>query len=129
MAEHALTTPATLARRRHTRAAPGAPDRRRARLLRQPVTPALRARIERDIELLIELLDVLEGDTDQEADHEGCCEAGDDDPASSQPSVAPGGCWGPGDPADAEPSDGTEPDGGCLDPADGHGLRLMGCVA
>ncbi len=99
------------------------PDPRLARLLRGTVTPAQRARIERDIELLIALLDALGGDTDLEEEHEGCCDAHDDDPAST--GRAWSGNGGPGDPADAEPSDCLEPGGGWLAPAAGWGTHLL----
>ena len=132
MAKHAHTTPATLARRRHVRAAPGAVDRRCAQLLREPVTAAQRARIERDVDLLLELLDTLDGDPDLDGGYgdEDCCEAGDDDPASRRPSHGTRGVeWGPGDPDDAEPSgDECEPSdahefmGDRLTPAAGHNV-------
>ena len=153
MAEHALTTPVTLARRRHVREAPGASDRRWSagstktlvvRLSRteddglprgfdladgfatppgQPafspllrwtgaITPDFRRRIEHDIELLIGLLDALDAAVeDLEAD-EDCCEAADDDPASSHPIVRGAvSTSGPGDPTDGEntPEDEGEP--------------------
>ena len=117
MAEHAHTTSTTLARRRHTRAVPGPADRRRASLLQHPVTPAQRARIERDVDLLIGLLDALDAaGQDFEEDNEDCCDAADDDPASSQ-AVVPGAgsAWGPGDPDDGES---TPEDEGEITPED-----------
>ena len=138
MAEHALITP-TLARRRHTRAAPDALDRRltvpipstvRVQLSRtegdglplaidwrdgyaaQPghpalpltidwtgiITPDLRCRIERDVELLIALLDELDapGQDLEEGDPAEC--GGDPE-------------WS-GD--ECEPSDVLDPQGGLL---------------
>ncbi len=77
-----------------------------------PLTAADRARLERDLDmaitLRIALLDAEDalGD-DLEPDDEGCCEAGDDDPASSRPFTASGVRGEPGDPADAE-KDGDE---------------------
>ncbi len=83
------------------------------------ITPGLRQRIQREIELGIAFLDALdaagedlEDDDPAEEDNEDRCEAADDDPVSSQP-VVPGcgSAWGPGDPADGEitPEDEGEP--------------------
>ena len=139
MAEHAHTTPVTLARRRHTRAALGALDRRapvptpttiRVQLSRiegdglplaidwrdgyatlpgHPalpltvdwtgvITPDLRRRVERDVDLLIALLDALDapGEDLEEGDPAEC--GGDPE-------------WS-GD--ECEPSDVLDPQGGFL---------------
>ena len=61
-------------------------------------------------ERLIERVDVADPHAEDEAEHEGCCEAGDDDPCSRVPSFGVTGIFGPGDPADAEPGEDAEPD-------------------
>ncbi len=68
------------------------------------ITSDLRHRIENDVDLLIALLDALDAPAQNlEHDNEDCCEAADDDPASSathrQDCTA---AFGPGDPADGE---------------------------
>ncbi len=139
MAEHAHTTPVTLARRRHVRAAPGALDRRHlipapstvrvqipraegddlplamdwrdgyATLQGHPalpltvdwtgvITPDLRHRIERDVGLLIALLDALDA-LGQDLEEGDPAECGGDPECSGD---------------ECEPSDVLDPQGGLL---------------
>ncbi len=66
------------------------------------VTPTERARIERNIATLIDLLDSIDApEQDMEDGDSDCCPAGDDDPASSRPMS---GGDAPTDPADDEGS-------------------------
>ncbi len=157
MAEHAHTTPVTLARRRHVRAAPGAMDRRtpapttfRLQLSRTEsdglplvidwrygfgtlpghpalplavdwtgiVTPDLRRRIERHVDLLIALLDALDGD----AESDGCEDAIFDGTLVGC-GEQPGWSEDFEPDTDAEAGEAGDPDSGWLEPADGHGLR------
>ncbi len=61
--------------------------------------PALEALAER----LIDRLDALDGNPDAEPDSDDCCDAEDDDPASSRPHRGVSGVrFAPGDPADGE---------------------------
>ncbi len=102
---HPNTGPAATSRLRPSRA-PSKPPRERggrlARVMRQPITYADRERIERDLELLIDLLNALDGDPDLDGGKgdDDCCPAGDDDPARSDRS----GMGGLGDADDAENS-------------------------
>lgn len=74
------------------------------------VTRGQLARLDTLIERLMELRDLLEGDTDLEDDNEDRCEA-EEDPAIDCGACLPPPLRGPGDPDDAE-------DGG---DAEGHG--------
>ena len=117
MAEHAHTTPTPAARRRGRPAAGGVIDRRdpsprRAGIIK-PITYAERQAIERNIELAIEFLNALDGDSDLDAGEQDCCEAGDDDASSSIPVRGVQGYLGSGsvgDPDDAEDVGDDEPD-------------------
>jgi len=54
-------------------------------------------------ERIVDRLDALDTDPDSEPDDADCCEAGDDDPASSRPHRGVSGIhFAPGDPADGE---------------------------
>ena len=84
------------------------------------ITPALRRRIERDVELLIAFLDALDAPSeDLEPDDEGCC-AAEDQPIAGMHEV--------GDLDDAEDGGDLERSGDECEPSDGNdmgGYRLF----
>jgi hypothetical protein len=70
-----------------------------------PLTALELSRMVSNVEVIIDFLNVLDGDPDLDggAGDQDCCEAADDDPASSQLAVRGcGSAWGPGDPEDGE---------------------------
>ena len=114
---------------------PKAPDPRAAIVipysdLMNPASEAVRLRIEQHIDRLITVLDALDGDPDLDGGvgDEDCCEACDDDPASSVPFTARG-FYAIGDADDAEnsgdecePSSAEDPLGELLTQAAGHNV-------
>jgi hypothetical protein len=79
------------------------------------ITWRTRRAIERDIERMIDFLNMVDGDPDLDGcdDFEDGC-AAEDRPTCRLVNVAT---------EDDEPSDGTEPDAAWLEPAAGHGLH------
>ena len=67
-----------------------------------------RVQLEHHVARIIAILDAWDGDVEGEENHEGCCAAGDDDPADSRPFGL--GCDHlPGEPDDAEPGEANDP--------------------